>query len=104
MSTGMTTPDPLRRIVEARTCDARLGWAERPEGWGRTPIYCRQRVGLTSFRDVAGRTRRHCSRAGHRAAAVRRYGEWQPEQADPLTQGKALEDWVESEKREAYGR
>lgn len=103
------------------TCDARLGWAERPEGWGRTPIYCRQQVGLTSFRDAVGRTRRHCSRAGHRAAAVRRFGEWvepesvpeayrvvcdipgcahpyapvvmpSPESADPITAAKAAAD------------
>lgn len=83
-STRQVVPDPV-------TCDGRTGYMPRAGGWGFHPINCDQSVGLTSFRDAAGRTRHHCSRAGHRASAVRRYGAWQ-------------EPWTEAESREAWGR
>ena len=71
MSTAIDT------VSAPPTCDARVSYTARPEGWGWTPIDCGQRVGLTAFRDIAGHTRHHCSRDGHRAAAVRRYGLWE---------------------------
>lgn len=62
--------------LERPSCDARTGYTARTEGWGWQPVPCTQRVGLVPFRDTAGHTRHHCSREGHRASAVRRYGEW----------------------------
>ena len=82
------------------TCEARIGWTLRPQGWGQTPVYCGQSVGLRALRDAAGRTRRYCVRDGHRYSVVRRYGEWLPEQDDPITAAKA---WTEAELREAWG-
>ena len=74
------------------TCEARIGYTPRPEGWGQTPIHCTQSVGLRSLRDATGQTRRYCTRDGHRYSVVRRFGEWAPE------------DWAPGELTEAFGR
>ncbi len=72
--TTVTLDEASRNQIKP-TCDARTGYVPRIDGWPlRKPLDCGQRVGLTAFRDSAGRTRHHCARDGHRASAVHRYG------------------------------
>lgn len=66
------------------TCDARTG--EAPGDYGMTPIWCNVRLGLRTYTDNHGVTRRFC--AAHEAAVRGRY----PEARAELERGTATFD------------
>ena len=93
------------------TCDARTHRTRvAPGGYGLERLPCGQKVGLRSFTDRNGETRRYCALEGHRYDVERRYGvaepepEWLPEGADDLTQAKGYAEWTQGELQEAFGR
>lgn len=80
------------------TCDAHtIHRRIRASGFGDEGIPCRTSVGLRSFVDRAGVTRRHCSVEGHRRQVERLYGVADPVEPewldDPIDQYKSYHDW-----------
>jgi hypothetical protein len=63
---------------EARTHRSRI----HPSGFGFERVPCGQVVGLRSFVDAQGVTRRHCSLEGHRYDVERTFGVAQPVEPD----------------------
>ena len=63
---------------EARTRRTRVS----ASGYGLERVPCGQVVGLRSFVDAQGVTRRHCSQEGHRREVERQFGVAQPPEPD----------------------
>ena len=60
--------------MSARRCEAVIN--ARATEWGFRPVLCQQQVGVRLVIDAAGIVRGACTRDGHEASVIRRFGRY----------------------------